>query len=421
LFRNLNNTGGVLNRSVFLAALLTGAALLSRADTATRVVHYHTNDIVAIRAKMRYTTLIEVPSGEKIMEAATGDKDFWIIEAVQNYCFLHPAKTGIHSNLNLITDKGNVYSFTLDEIGAGGEPDLKVLIEPSDSTLISSINSPSKFVPASDVEAFKTQAQAAQIDANRKVEQFRSQYPTKSLKFDYVYRDDKPFDVQAIYHDADFTYVKSTAAEKFAVYEVKDGKPNSISFELRDGTYVIPKVVDHGYLRIGKKRMDFHPSSPCAARLKTLNPSTALREGQEPHPHCAEQTTLPGQDSAAESEPESMANLTSSQPRFGGPDTGNYLAKHLLLPALFSSMLQLQIRPAQTTPYSFAWYPARACFGGELQSFWHERFFGFGIVTGHPCIGKSHALPVAKGVKQHPLFPAHPEIKQASHRFFIAS
>jgi hypothetical protein len=144
-------------------------------------------------------------------------------------------------------------------------------------------------------------------------------------------------------------------------------------------------------------------------------------KGQEPHPHCAEQTTLPGQDSAAESEPESMANLTSSQPRFGGPDTGNYLAKHLLLPALFSSMLQLQIRPAQTTPYSFAWYPARACFGGELQSFWHERFFGFGIVTGHPCIGKSHALPVAKGVKQHPLFPAHPEIKQASHRFFIAS
>jgi type IV secretion system protein VirB9 len=246
-----------VKRPAFLAALLAGASLLSAADTATRVVHYHTNDIIAIRAKMRYTTLIEVPSGEKITEAATGDKDFWIIEAVQNYCFLHPAKTGIHSNLNLITDKGSVYSFTLDEIGSDSEPDLKVVIEPSDPALVSAINSPSKFVPASDVETFKTQVQAAQIDASRKVEQFRSQYPTKSLKFDYVYRGDKPFDVQAIYHDADFTYIKSNATEKFAVYELKDGKPNSITFELRDGTYVIPKVVDHGYLQIGKKRMDF--------------------------------------------------------------------------------------------------------------------------------------------------------------------
>ena len=246
-----------MNRPVFLAALLAGASLLSAADTATRVVHYHANDIVPIRAKMRYTTLVEIPSGEKIMEAATGDRDFWIIEAVQNYCFLHPAKAGIHSNLNLITDKGNVYSFTLDEIGADGDPDLKVLIEPSEPALVSAINSPSKFVPASDVEAFRTQAQTSQLDANRKVEQFRSQYPTKSLKFDYVYRADRPFDVQAIYHDADFTYIKSTATEKFAVYEVKDGKPNSISFELRDGTYVIPKVVDRGYLQIGKKHMDF--------------------------------------------------------------------------------------------------------------------------------------------------------------------
>jgi len=249
-------TGGTVNRPAFLAALLAGASILSTADNATRVVHYHANDIVAIRAKMRYTTLIEVPMGEKIMEAATGDKDFWIIEAVQNYCFLHPAKAGIHSNLNLITDKGNVYSFTLDESGEG-EPDLKVLIEASDQSLISAINSASKFVPESEVEVFKAQAQQAQLGASQQFAQFKSEYPTKSLKFDYTYRVEKPFDIQAIYHDGEFTYIKSTATEKFAVYELKDGKPNSINFELRDGTYVIPKVVDRAYLEIGKKRMDF--------------------------------------------------------------------------------------------------------------------------------------------------------------------
>lgn len=245
-----------MNRPAFLAALLAGASIVSSAQNATRVVHYHANDIVTVHAKMRYTTLIEVSSGERIMEAATGDKDFWIIEAVENYCFLHPAKSGIHSNLNLITDKGNVYSFTLDEVG-DGEPDLKVLLEPSDPSLVSAINSPSKYVPASEVENFKNQAQAAQLAASHQVAQFRSEYPVKSLQFDYGYRSEKPFAVQAIYHDADFTYIKSKATEKFAIYEVKDGKPNAINFELRDSTYVIPKVLDRAYLQIGKKRMDF--------------------------------------------------------------------------------------------------------------------------------------------------------------------
>src|SRR5229473_1418767 len=225
-------TGEAMKLHRLIAVLLAGASALGFAESAARVVHYHANDIVAIRAKMRYTTLVQVPAGEKIMEAATGDKDFWIIEAVQNYCFLHPAKPGIHSNL-------------------------KVMIEPSDPSMLSAIHSSSKFIPAGDVDVFRTQAMAAQLDAGHQLSQFRSEYPTKSLKFDYFYRSQKPFNVEAIYHDADFTYVKSTATEKFAVYELKDGKPNSISYELRDSTYVIPKVVDQGYLQIGKKHMNF--------------------------------------------------------------------------------------------------------------------------------------------------------------------
>src|ERR1700692_4076378 len=71
-----------------------------------------------IRAKVKYTTLVELPTTEKIMEAATGDKEFWIVDVVGNFCFVHPAKQGISSNLNLITDKGNIYSFTLQDISA---------------------------------------------------------------------------------------------------------------------------------------------------------------------------------------------------------------------------------------------------------------------------------------------------------------
>jgi type IV secretion system protein VirB9 len=121
-------------KSLTIAFVFLLFAASGFADSAARVVKYHANDIVAIKAKLRYTTLIQLPADEKILEVATGDKDFWIIDAAQNFCFLHPAKSGIRSNVNLITDKGNVYSFTLDEVT--GEPDLKVIIEQAGSSLV---------------------------------------------------------------------------------------------------------------------------------------------------------------------------------------------------------------------------------------------------------------------------------------------
>ncbi len=98
--------------------VLVAFSIAALGQESARTVQYHSQDIVAIRAKVKYTTLIEVPPAEKIMEAATGDKDFWIVDVVGNFCFVHPAKQGIRSNLNLITDRGNIYSFTLQDISA---------------------------------------------------------------------------------------------------------------------------------------------------------------------------------------------------------------------------------------------------------------------------------------------------------------
>ena len=66
-----------------------------------------------------------------------------------------------------------------------------------------------------------------------------------------------PFDIQSIYHDDKFTYIKTNAPEKFSVYEMRDGKPNLINYDLREGTYIIPKVMDNGYVELGKKKMEF--------------------------------------------------------------------------------------------------------------------------------------------------------------------
>ncbi|GGA80187.1 hypothetical protein GCM10011507_34290 [Edaphobacter acidisoli] len=246
-----------MNRSAIYPLVLGLVATVAHGQQSARIVHYHANDIVSIRAKMRYTTMIQLPSTEKILEAATGDKDFWIIDTVGNYCFLHPAKEGIHSDLNLITDKGNVYSFTLDDVETG-DPDLKVVIEPSDASSLSPTNAADKLVPASAVEMAQAQAQLAAQHAAAQIEQFRAAYPTQDLHFDYEFHNEKRFGVSAIYHDDRFTYIRSSAAEKFAVYEVKDGRPDLITFQLKDGTYILPTVVEQGYLQIGRHRLAFH-------------------------------------------------------------------------------------------------------------------------------------------------------------------
>ncbi|HEX4031842.1 MAG TPA: TrbG/VirB9 family P-type conjugative transfer protein [Terracidiphilus sp.] len=227
-------------------------------DASARTVQYHSQDIVPIHAKLKYTTLIEVPAAEKIMEAATGDKDFWVVDVVGNFCFVHPAKAGISSNLNLITDKGNIYSFTLQDVsGTTDAPDLKVIIQPADRSSIVAASGPPQFVPAAQLEQSQEALAAVQSHVTQAVDEYKSAYPL-SLKFDYTFHaNEAPFDIEAIYHDDKFTYIKSSAPEKFSVYEMRDGKPNLITYELNNGTYMIPKVMDSGYVELGKKRLEF--------------------------------------------------------------------------------------------------------------------------------------------------------------------
>src|ERR1700727_2738556 len=116
---------------LFITVLLAAVAFpLSPAhaatDAAARVVKYSKEDIVPVRAKLRFSTLIVLPEDEEILDFTTGDKEFWIINGAHNLCYIHPAQAGIRSNLNLITASGHVYSFLLVEVSSepGSEPDL---------------------------------------------------------------------------------------------------------------------------------------------------------------------------------------------------------------------------------------------------------------------------------------------------------
>ena len=259
------------------AVVLLGVAVFhaspARAATATaRIVKYSKEDIVPVRAKLRFSTLIVLPEDEEILDFTTGDKEFWVINGAHNLCYVHPAQAGIRSNLNLITASGHVYSFLLTEISnqPNAEPDLKIFVEPKEVSGIAANTGLRGYVSAGEAEAYKKeletlrsqtadQIHAAQAQSTEQLNQFRSSYATK-LQFDYAL-DSKagrePFLVSAIYHDDSFTYIKCGAREKPALYEIKDGKPNLISFQFENGVYIAPKIIDTGYLAVGKKKLPF--------------------------------------------------------------------------------------------------------------------------------------------------------------------
>ena len=255
-----------------LGILSSGEILTCAANDMARVVKYAQNDIVPVKTKLRFSTLIVLPEKEEILDFTTGDKEFWIINGAHNLCYVHPAQAGIRSNLNLITASGRVYSFLLTEISGepGTDPDLKIFIEPKEQLVSESGAFAQGYVSATESEAYKreiqtirdqssAQVQTVQKSAEQQIEKFRTEYPTK-LQFDYqfdVKGTSKPFLITAIYHDDTFTYIKCAASEKPAIYEIKYGKPNLINFELQNGVYVVPKIVDAGYLAIGKKKLAF--------------------------------------------------------------------------------------------------------------------------------------------------------------------
>jgi type IV secretion system protein VirB9 len=244
---------------------LTIPIVLAGAQTGVREVAASERGVISLQTRLRYTTMIVLPDGEEILDVICGDKDFWIISSTHNIAHVKPAKEGAATNLNLVTRSGAIYSFLLTEKSVA--PDLKVYVE-GETTVPTG---KPKYYSAAQVEALELQladARAALKDADRALKDadrrageavaaFRQEYPAR-LRFPYgAFKYEKPFLVRSMWHDGQFTYVKSDATELPALYEVKDDKPALVNFQVREGTYVVPKVLERGYLALGSQRLAF--------------------------------------------------------------------------------------------------------------------------------------------------------------------
>jgi type IV secretion system protein VirB9 len=239
--------------------LLSSGGMANAQTSGGREVSASERTLIPLTTKLRYTTMILLPEQEEILDVVCGDRDFWVISAAQHIAHVKPAKEGAATNLNLVTTSGRVYSFLLTE-QKGAEPDLKVYVTADPSVAIG----PRKFYSAADmsilqaeVTAARSAANAAEQRADEAIASFKREYPS-SLQFAYsISKYERPFFVRSVWHDGQFTYIKADATELPALYEVKDGSPSLVNFQVEHGTYVVPKVIDRGYLALGKARFEF--------------------------------------------------------------------------------------------------------------------------------------------------------------------
>lgn len=242
------------------------AAVSPEPEPAARVVLYGNKDVVRVRTKLRYTTLIVLPKNEQIMDFTCGDKEYWVVQGVQNFAYVKPAGLGARTNLNLITASGNIYSFVLQEVSESPTtaPDLKVFVELKEDAMIAATNAAPRFVSSQVVEDYRQQVAIAKEEtrqvkqsAQAAVDSGVSKFLT-NVRFPYRFEaGKKPFFMRAMYHDDKFTYIQARPEETPTLYEIKDGKPNLVNFHYKDGVYVVEKILDQGYLAIGKQKLGF--------------------------------------------------------------------------------------------------------------------------------------------------------------------
>jgi type IV secretory pathway VirB9-like protein len=127
---------------VFLAACMAVSAQTQKVrspdlgvrsgDLKVALQRFGESDLHVIRAQKGFSTIIEFPVNQGILEATCGDKEFWVIEGNGRFLNLKPAKEGITTNLNVLVAGDIIYSFLLKEVskskGAKEEADFRVTV-----------------------------------------------------------------------------------------------------------------------------------------------------------------------------------------------------------------------------------------------------------------------------------------------------
>ena len=260
-------------------AIVGGAVLAFAGGAAAQGVRTIADEGVpiTITTQVRHTTTVVVPATETIVDVVAGDAEYWDVSASANLAYIKPLDAAASSNVTLVAESGRVWALLVAESG-GIDPDLVVHIDPpatGPGTLARAL--PPAFTAAAALEA--EHAAHAEHAAS-----WRGEYPGR-LQFPYVLEARaraEPFLVEALWHDGRFTYLRSRAQETPALYELTDGDPALVAYELHDdGLYVADHVLGPGRLMIGELWTEWgdvrpRPRQPMSKRTAMTWASTVV-------------------------------------------------------------------------------------------------------------------------------------------------
>ena len=245
---------------------------------APRTIQYSSTEAPPIiRVLLNESTLLELPPEEKVATVFGGNTQDWIFSAghvASRFVSVKPraeaAKTT--TNVHIISDHGNEYTLELQEVSGEQNPsfDMTVFLVAGDKDAQKKIADAPVFVPAAEVKEKEDRLEREVADAQAKAsadrkaaqdaqEKYASSYPS-NLHFDYSWDQSKArtLGVRQIWDDGKFTYIQGKFEEPPVVYELKDKKGSIINFDFANGLYTVPKLLQNGYVAIGKAKVEFH-------------------------------------------------------------------------------------------------------------------------------------------------------------------
>ncbi len=242
---------------------------------------------IAVTAQVRHTTTIVLPREEVIADVVAGDADYWDVSAAENVAYVKPLEAGVSSNVTLVAASGRVWALLVAE-SSDGEPDLVVYVNgPERPSPAEAPRHAPAFVAGGELAAREAEEAAARAELEAIEEaaaegvaairsehdaawtRWRDEYPRR-LRFPYRLDPEAfgpPFEVEALWHDGRFTYLRSRAEESPALYELQEAdrrfgrtglEPSLVSYEVfDDGLYVADHVLGPGRLRIGDSETEW--------------------------------------------------------------------------------------------------------------------------------------------------------------------
>ena len=222
---------GCLIKSAIATWLALATAASAAAAVSKRVTVDGPGQVVEVSCRVRYTTTIELPPDERILDWVAGDTASWQVTGSANVTYVKPVAKDAETNVTLVTESGRIYFFLVRETDAT-PPDIHVGVTRTELEAAASAPPPPPpphrplYVSREEVAEYERAAKAAAARASqawksadasvqRAVDEFRSSYPTLMR---HEYRLERkagqdPFRVVAMWHDGRFTFARSLAQE----------------------------------------------------------------------------------------------------------------------------------------------------------------------------------------------------------------